>query len=170
MPPAKRLLELPLCIQDTALFYPDRMDASETEAMELCRNVIRQTANMGGALTVNWHTRSLSPERLWGDFYRELLAELGRYRVWFGTASQVVGWFRERRALRFEEVRLPGGAVRVKVLGHSDGEPPFILRLHRANVTACAGSSAMPEYSDMPFRGEAELTLGDNHPAVSEVV
>ena len=44
-------------------------------------------SSSGGALTVNWHTRSLSPERLWGDFYKELLAEIQTHRVWFGTAA-----------------------------------------------------------------------------------
>ena len=38
---AERLLELPLNIQDSAMFYSDRMMLSETEALNACREVIQ---------------------------------------------------------------------------------------------------------------------------------
>ena len=159
--PPKSLLELPLNIQDTALFYPDRMNLSETEAMDSCRHLIRQTANFGGVLTVNWHTRSLSPERLWDNFYRGLLEEMRKYRVWFGTAQQVVDWFRTRRALRFEQVEFAGDSVHLKIAGNSlEGQPPFVVRVHHPTFTTSPGSttaSPLPPYSDIPWNGEAEL-------------
>jgi hypothetical protein len=162
MAPAEFLLELPLTIQDTALFYPDRLNLSEPQAMELCRSVMQSTAKVGGVLTVNWHTRSLSPERLWDEFYSSLLAELRKYRVWFGTAKQVVSWFRKRRAIRFERVEVAGGGVRVKIIAPDlGGSPPFGIRVHHVKSHAAAAFSSMPLYSDMPWEGEVELTLDE---------
>jgi len=115
---AKRLLELPLIIQDTALFYKGRMGLDEDKAMELCRAVIHKARRFGGVLVVNWHHRSLAPERLWGDFYRKLLAEIGRKRALFVTAGEAVEWFRERRSAVFER---KGRSVRVSV--HGNGRP-----------------------------------------------
>jgi hypothetical protein len=51
---------------------------------------------------VNWHDRSLAPERLWTRAYATLLAELrDEHRVWFATAGAAVEWYRWRRAIRF---------------------------------------------------------------------
>jgi hypothetical protein len=129
--PSKSFLELPLSIQDTALFYPDRMNLSETEAMDSCRSLLRQMVNFGGILTINWHTRSLSPERLWGEFYKMLLQEIQKHRVWFGTAQQVVNWSRSRRELRFEQVQIAGEELRLKMVGPApDDLPAFVVRVH----------------------------------------
>ena len=72
------------------MFYSDRMKLSEEVALTLCKAVIQSCSMFGGALTINWHTRSLSPERLWGNFYAELLREVQKHRVWFGDASNMV--------------------------------------------------------------------------------
>jgi peptidoglycan/xylan/chitin deacetylase (PgdA/CDA1 family) len=103
-PGATTLLEVPLHIQDTALFYPRGQSASPDGAWEACEAVIRNAARYGGALTILWHTRSLAPERLWGPFYLRLLGELESHRVWFGTAGQIAEWFRKRRAVSLEGV------------------------------------------------------------------
>jgi len=39
----------------------------------------------GGALIINWHDRSLAPERLWGQFYVQLIDELKHRGAWFPT-------------------------------------------------------------------------------------
>jgi hypothetical protein len=174
MKPARSVLELPLAIQDTALFYPDRMNLSETEAMDRCKSLIWQTAIFGGALTVNWHTRSLSPERLWGEFYCALLKEMRKYRVWFGTAQQVVNWFRARRALRFEQVQFAGDSLHLKMAGLSlNGLPPFVVRVHHPAGSISAGdttASARPLYSDISWKGEAELHWFNHRAAESYIL
>ena len=128
---AERLLELPLNIQDSALFYRDRMMLTEAEAMDACKGVLETMSSSGGALTVNWHTRSLSPERLWREFYAELLKQIQKRRVWFGTAQDIVGWFRKRRALCFDSVQFEQNGLRV-AMSSPDGPPdqPFTLRIH----------------------------------------
>jgi hypothetical protein len=159
---ASNLLELPLNIQDTALFYPDRMNLCEAEAMEACRQLMHHMAKVGGVLTVNWHTRSLSPERLWGTFYQALLAEMRKYRVWFGTGKQILSWFRARRALRFEQVQFAKDAWRMKVTGPAlNGQPPFAIRVHppRSCSSISSDASQKSAYSEISWEGKAELTL-----------
>jgi hypothetical protein len=160
-PGAEDLLELPLNIQDTAMFYPSRMNLSETKALASCKQLLSVTAMFGGALTVNWHTRSLSPERLWGDFYAMLLEEIRHYRVWFGTGQEIVAWFRNRRALSFEEVQFAKEGVRLKITGPSaDGHVPFFVRVYPQGSRLSLDSvstAAKPLYSDIPWKGEAAL-------------
>ena len=159
---AGSLLELPLSIQDTALFYPRRMNLSQLEAEESCQQVIEMTSFFGGALTVNWHTRSLSPERLWGDFYASFLKQIQDKGAWFGTAADIVTWFRMRRALRFEQVRHSEDGLYLKIKGSNPiNYPPFLIRVHYAQ----SGKSMQPMglaatmYSDVVWNGAPELTI-----------
>jgi len=160
-PDVEQLLELPLNIQDTALFYPSRMNLTELKAINSCKQLLKITATMGGVVTVNWHTRSLSPERLWGDFYATLLDEMRCYRVWFGTAQEIVAWFRNRRELCFEEVQFSEEGLRLKITGPSpDDRPPFVVRVHRRGARSSLDSTrtdAEPAFSDIPWKGEEAL-------------
>ena len=98
----KRLLELPLHIMDTALFYPSRLDLSEEQAITRVNGMVDDMRQFGGALVINWHDRSIAPERLWEDFYVQLVAKLEAAGAWFCTASQAAAWFRRRREVSFE--------------------------------------------------------------------
>jgi hypothetical protein len=158
-PGAEHLLELPLNIQDTAMFYPSRMNLSESNALDACKKLLGLTKAFGGVVTVNWHTRSLSPERLWGDFYKALLREMRDYRVWFGTAQEIVTWFRNRRTLSFEQVQFAQEGLRLKITGPSpDEQHPFLVRVYpggsRAPLDSPSGGRK-PGYSDMLWKGEA---------------
>jgi hypothetical protein len=160
-PGAEHLLELPLNIQDTAMFYPSRMNLSESNALDACKKLLGLTKAFGGVMTVNWHTRSLSPERLWGDFYKALLCEMRRYRVWFGTAQEIVTWFRNRRALCFQEVHFAEEGVRLKLTGRStDEQHPFIVRVYPGGPRSpldAPHEASKPGYSDMLWKGEVGL-------------
>jgi peptidoglycan/xylan/chitin deacetylase (PgdA/CDA1 family) len=160
---AETLLELPLNIQDTAMFYPDRMNLSEPEALESCKPLIQFTSVFGGALTVNWHTRSLSPERLWGNFYSTLLKEIQTFRVWFGRGEEIIHWFRTRRALSFDSVRFAERRLRLKLTGPTpNGQPPFVIRTYQPEVTRSMASTVpalIPSYTDTVWNGEAELEI-----------
>jgi hypothetical protein len=101
LPGTDDLLELPLTIMDSALFYPDRMGLGRPDAMTRCRGIVQATRRFGGTVVVNWHDRSLAPERQWGASYRELLNELSTGATWFATAGEAVDWFRWRRSIRF---------------------------------------------------------------------
>jgi hypothetical protein len=159
---AERLLELPLNIQDSAMFYSDRMMLSETEALNACKELIHSMSLSGGALTVNWHTRSLSPERLWGDFYARLLKEIQTHRVWFGTAHEIVGWFRKRRALRFDSVDFEENGVRVALSSpYPRSESSFTVRIHHPKFVPNESGFplCMPVHTDNQWSGEEVLEI-----------
>jgi len=99
---AERLLELPMHVMDTALFYPAYMGLRPKEASELLRRITDQVDEFGGCLTINWHDRSLAPERLWCECYFRLLKDLKTRGAWFATAGQAVAWFRKRRSAQFD--------------------------------------------------------------------
>src|SRR3989441_13235624 len=67
---ATRLLELPLHAMDTALFFPSHLNLSAKEAGKLVHAIIENAPQFGGVVTVNWHDRSIAPERLWDRFYK----------------------------------------------------------------------------------------------------
>lgn len=99
-----RLLELPLHVMDTALFYPTHLDLSPEEARKRVGKIIDNVVRLGGCVTINWHDRSIAPERGWGSFYVELVEELRARGAWFATAAETVAWFRKRRLAAFEEI------------------------------------------------------------------
>jgi hypothetical protein len=146
---ATRMLELPLHIMDTALFYPGYLGLTKAEARERVSSILDNAMQFGGIVTVNWHDRSIAPERLWGDFYTELVAELKRRGAWFATAAQTVAWFRKRRSAVFENVRWETEPPRVRLpLGKSENLPDLQLRVHnreRSAQEAIANTSHLNE-------------------------
>jgi hypothetical protein len=128
---AVRLLELPLHVMDTALFYPGHMHLKPQEARKRVGAIIENAVHFGGAVTVNWHDRSIAPERLWGDFYLQLLDELKESGAWITTAAEAVAWFRKRRSATFENGGLETNASNGKGAVDSDaGLPRLRLRVH----------------------------------------
>jgi hypothetical protein len=127
------LMELPLHIMDTALFYPSYMNLSDEQARSAMRPLIENAARFGGVLTINWHDRSLGPERLWDEPYRQLLNDVKRSSsVWFATASEAVSWFRKRRSARVHDVTHEGNAIRARVsISQSNNSLPALsVRVH----------------------------------------
>jgi len=130
-PGATELLELPLHIQDGALFFPGRQELSEAQAERQCTAFIESAEKRGGVLTVLWHDRSHGPERFWGEFYFELLQMLKKRKVWFGTAAEVVAWFRKRREISFKVIRDADDLDNVYLCGRRERvTPPFRVRIH----------------------------------------
>ena len=148
LPETENLMELPLEIMDSAMLSPDRMGLTQVAAIALCRDIVADARRFGGAVVVNWHCRSLSPERLWGRAYEELLDELQRDdSAWFATAGNVVNWFRWRRSIQFfSDAASP--TVRIVSQG---GEAWYtgVLRIHRPG----RGGATI---EDIPFRGTSE--------------
>ncbi len=129
---AQKLLELPLHVQDGALFFPNRLNLSETEAGKCCASFIENAKRFGGVLTILWHDRSHGPERFWGDFYVELVGKLKSLDAWFATGSQAVGWFRNRREVVFERGSGENrGCVKLSSRG-GPVMPGFRVRVHAA--------------------------------------
>ncbi len=143
-----RLLEMPMHIQDGALFYAGKLALPESTAWLRCQTMTANAELSGGVLTVLWHDRSLGPERHWGDFYMRLVADLKRRGAWFANAGAVVDWFRTRRAVRFtaQGCEASGAAPR--------GLPALTVREHRPG--------APPR--DVPWDGESTFQFQATHP------
>lgn len=149
---AKGLLELPMHIMDTALFYPDYLDLSPQEAWTRIAPMLDHAVAGGGATTINWHDRSIAPERLWGKFYIRLIDDLTRRGAWFATASQAVAWFRKRRSATFQEIDRGSGAIRVVVSDETAGNLPALrARLHRSQPAG---------YVDTAFDDKTDCAVG----------
>jgi hypothetical protein len=137
----KNLLELPMHIMDTALFYPSYLNLSPAQAEAVVGPLIEDVVRFGGVLTVNWHDRSLAPERLWGDFYARLLEQLSAKNPWFATARQTVAWFRQRRAATFENGADDAGRVKINLPPAGDDRLPGLrVRIFQPGKTGASFS------------------------------
>lgn len=127
---ASRLLELPMHVMDTALFFPCYLGLSPSKAREQVGGLIDNAVQFGGSLTVNWHDRSIAPERLWGGVYANVVCDLKRKGAWFATAAQAVAWFRKRRSIVLEGVSAEFGSKSATAVGAAGELPALLLRTH----------------------------------------
>ena len=154
----QKLLELPLHIQDGALFYRNRLDLTEPDAESRCQTMIDNARRFGGALTLLWHDRSHGPERLWGDFYIRLVQKLKSLNVWFGTASQAVDWFTKRRAVRFSRIEGTGGDMINITYDGEEIHPPLNLRSYKGVLLSRDSELSMNplvDFVDIPWNGSS---------------
>lgn len=155
---ATRLLELPLHVMDTALFYPSYLHLHEEAAHRRLAPMIDHALTAGGVLTVNWHDRSIAPERWWDGFYLELLRKLKEHGAWFPTAAEAVAWFELRRSATFESASGPQALPRLNVAAPAGGALPG-LRLRR--------HVAQPDPSGTPFTTRPNYTTYDHSSAIT---
>jgi hypothetical protein len=148
------LLELPLHIQDGALFFGDRLNLTEQEAWPLCAALQAHARSFGGVLTLLWHDRSHGPERFWGEFYERLIATLKAAGAWFGTASQIVEWFRVRRSVRFESLT----ELAPLINENQPALPPLTIRFHSPAVRG-ASTRSSSTFVDVAWNGRVALPL-----------
>jgi hypothetical protein len=151
----KNLLELPLHIQDVALFSPGQMHLSENQAWDLCDRLFKNASLYGGVLTVLWHLRSLAPERLWGDFYIRLLEKMKELNAWFGTSFEIVSWFKKRRSVTFGDNGFSGGKAGMRLQCDSnESDMPMNVRVYRPCNPGNERSEIEKGYLDIPWDGE----------------
>jgi hypothetical protein len=93
---------------------------------------------------VNWHDRSLAPERLWGSFYLKFLENLKKSKVWIDTASRATRWFDKRRSVSFDEVLFSQDKVKLRIVSSNhDDLPGLTVRIH----TPKTGKTTDPDFS-----------------------
>ena len=159
----KDLLELPLHIQDIALISPNQRGSTEIQAWEQCKNMFDDAFEYGGVIVILWHMRSIAPERLLEDFYMRLLSELKKRNVWFGSASQVVKWFRMRRALIFESASFLGNKLHLSLKSDTiEIGPEFIIRVHLPENLRTIAWENNKGYMDFPWNGSKEVEISLN--------
>ena len=135
LPGTRELFELPLHIQDTAMFYPDRMNLSEDKAAGCVQKIINCAARFGGVITFNWHHRSIASERYWDTFYQQILESLKNMGVKFSSASYLINWFKMRRSITFEEIENNSSVIKVKLHGlQPENFNEMVLRLYEPDL------------------------------------
>jgi len=155
-----RLLELPMHVMDTALFYPDYLGLSPQQAKTVLGRMVDNAVESGGCMTINWHDRSLAPERLWYATYRDLIQDLKSRGAWFATAGQAVSWFRKRRSVVFETNYPDSRAVCAEgSAAGSDNLPGLQLRIHRPGESWEIGSGSLEPYSDVDFEESVDARV-----------
>jgi len=158
-----RLLELPMHIMDTALFFPSYLNLPAKQAKVMINQMVDQAARFGGALTINWHDRSIAPERLWDQPYIELLEYLKSKGAWFVTCAEAVSWFRKRRsAILYQANDIP---IKVTLDSANDGQPALRVRLHHGRA---ANGEPLPTgegFSEVTFNSSKELDMAWLNPA-----
>jgi len=132
---AEKLLELPLHVQDTALFSSGRMGLSQHDGIEKIDELLRWIRQGRGVTTVNWHLRSIGPERQWDKAFKHLLQLADDPRVWVASAQDVVQWFASRRLVQFGEIDLDTGRSLVSSKG-TETTPRIAVRLYNHHGTA----------------------------------
>ena len=119
-------------VMDTALFYPAYMNLSPGGAKVILDQMIANVIRFGGVLTVNWHDRSLAPERLWDQPYIDLLDKLKSQGAWFATATEAIAWFKKRRSASIEQTNVT--EPRIGGTQTKDKLPGLRVELHEASA------------------------------------
>ena len=128
------------------------MGLTQDQGIREIEKTFKQMREIGGALTVNWHLRSIGPERWWDDSYRHLLRYAESPSVWTATAREVVEWFSLRRSTRFSELDPEQGSLEVSVVGNPN-VPALQLRLHNLSHDGTVRVAAIPFSSDISLNG-----------------
>ncbi len=82
------VVEIPLVIQDTALFDQKYMGLSGDKALEYVIRLGEHVKEVSGVLTLNWHPNTTKRgER--HDVYRRALEKLEGMGAWFGTVAEI---------------------------------------------------------------------------------
>lgn len=161
-PGAHSLIELPLHAMDVALFSPQYLGLNTDEATSILLMLVQTTSRFGGCLTINWHDRSLAPERLWSACYQNLLEELKTRGAWFATCAQAVRWFQKRRSLDLEGNRLRTASDLARRLNSDDTLPPLILRTYTVSMDTIAQTGSPRRFVDIPVT--SQCNAGDSLP------
>ncbi len=149
---SETLMELPLSIMDSALFFPSRMNLAPEQASPLCDRIVANARRFGGTLVINWHERSLAPERLWGRFYGTLVEAIAKGdRAWFTTAGEAVDWFRWRRGITFR-TDASCDRAQVQVSASAPAMPGAVIRIHRPSLLGT-------EIEDIVYDGRATVEV-----------
>lgn len=105
-PYAVDIFELPLHIQDGALFRRNYLCLKPKEATERALNTMAKSSQVEALCTLLWHVKSLSTEyTTWADTYCALLAQAQMDGAWMSSGKHIVQWFAQRRQITFNRVK-----------------------------------------------------------------
>jgi peptidoglycan/xylan/chitin deacetylase (PgdA/CDA1 family) len=93
------VLEIPLHIQDGALFIPNNLGLSPPLALLRAKEMIDRVEETQGLLTLLWHPHSADAMSFPGWFwvYAELLSYIAQKDAWVAPVREVGNWWKERQ-------------------------------------------------------------------------
>lgn len=151
---AESLIELPLHAMDVSLFYPAYLGLTSGQAVAALTMLVRNAVRFGGCLTINWHDRSLAPERLWTSSYQQLLKTLQTHKVWFATCTEAAAWFRKRRSVVFRTSSGNTPKITCQLPVGYDALPGLVLRTHIPKNYDPHQHNHQPQFYDAPLAQE----------------
>jgi peptidoglycan/xylan/chitin deacetylase (PgdA/CDA1 family) len=89
------VLEIPMAVMDSALFSRVAPDLDERGAVEHCVQLMESVAQVGGCLTLNWHSHNLG-NPVYRRAYASILTRARELNAWGRSVSQVYHWWVER--------------------------------------------------------------------------
>jgi hypothetical protein len=122
--------------------------------------LVNNAVQFGGCLTINWHDRSIAPERLWNACYRDLVQDLKSGGAWFSSASEAVAWFQKRRSVVFETDSIESDAVQARASARIGNDLPGLrLRIYKPRELHSIGTYGSAEYVDMAFNERIDTRI-----------
>ena len=88
------ILEIPLHVMDTALFYGSDAPANEEEAVQQVLTIMDKVERVHGCLTLNWHPHNIARPALWNTYCR-VLEEAHRRGAWGCSVEQLLHWWEQ---------------------------------------------------------------------------
>jgi peptidoglycan/xylan/chitin deacetylase (PgdA/CDA1 family) len=86
--------EVPMAIQDVALFRDRALGLDSETAMDYIMLLADRVKETGGVLTLSWHPSTVANDEYF-DVYKRALQRLDRMGAWFGSVKEVGEWWRE---------------------------------------------------------------------------
>ncbi len=88
------VLEIPLVVQDTALFRSKGLDVGEDIAFEYIKEMVERVKSVNGTLTLLWHPSKIVRDEWW-SLYERTLKHLDEQGAWFATISELGSWWKK---------------------------------------------------------------------------
>lgn len=86
------ILEIPLHVMDTALFFGSEAVVTEAEAVRRVTRLLNNIERVHGCLTLNWHPHNIVRPAIWNT-YRVILEEAHRRGAWGCSVEQLMNWW-----------------------------------------------------------------------------
>lgn len=89
------VLEIPMIVQDVALFRDGGLDLEEEQAIEYTMFLAEKVSETGGVLTLSWHASAIADDGR-RNVYENILEGLSERGAWFGSVKDIGKWWNRR--------------------------------------------------------------------------
>lgn len=92
------ILQIPLHIQDSALFNSIKLDTAPELAVRYLKEIIDKVEKINGCVTLSWHPNYYNDKQWpgWFRVYRELLTYIASRDAWVAPVREIGEWWNQR--------------------------------------------------------------------------